>query len=103
MYNLGVKRMEVEIMKRDYKILVNNKTYCTAKLEWAIEIAKRESLVGGRVSVLKDGKKRNDIRNHNVCMLHVELRTENCHLDGWKLGEDRDKKLLDPTPYLKLI
>jgi hypothetical protein len=36
-------------------------------------------------------------------MLHVELRTENCHIDGWKLGEDRDKKLLDPTPYLKLI
>lgn len=53
--------------------------------------------------VLKDGKKRNDIRNHNVCMLHVELRTENCHIDGWKLGEDRDKKLLDPTPYLKMI
>lgn len=44
-------------MKRDYKILMNNKTYCTAKLEWAIDIAKRESLVGGRVSVLKDGKK----------------------------------------------
>ena len=53
--------------------------------------------------VLKDGKKRDDIRNHNVCMLHVELRTENCHLDGWKLGEDRDKRLLDPTSYLKLI
>ena len=44
-------------MKRDYKILVNNKTYCTAKLEWAIEIARRESLVGGRVSVIKDNVK----------------------------------------------
>jgi hypothetical protein len=44
-------------MKRDYKILVNNKTYNTATLAWAIEIARRESLVGGRVSVLKDGKK----------------------------------------------
>ena len=34
-------------------------------------------------------------------MLHLELRTETCHLDGWKLGEQRDRKLLDPTPYLK--
>lgn len=44
-------------MKRDYHILVNNKTYCTRTLAWAIEIARRESLVGGRVSVLKDGVK----------------------------------------------
>jgi hypothetical protein len=26
---------------------------------------------------------------------------ENCHLDGWKLDGERDKRLLDPTPYLK--
>lgn len=64
---------------------------------------KAGDLIGVVGQVLKDGKKRSDIRNHNVCMLHVELRTENCHIDGWKLGEDRDKKLLDPTPYLKLI
>ena len=64
---------------------------------------KTGDLIGVVGQVLKDGKKRDDIRNHNVCMLHIELRTENCHLDGWKLGEDRDKKLLDPTPYLKLI
>ena len=64
---------------------------------------KAGDFIGVVGQVLKDGKKRNDIRNHNVCMLHVELRTENCHIDGWKLGEDRDKKLLDPTPYLKLI
>lgn len=44
-------------MKRDYKILVNNKTYCTATLAWAIDIARRESLVGSRVSILKDNKK----------------------------------------------
>ena len=44
-------------MKRDYKILVNNKTLCTATLAWAIEIARRESLVGGRVSVIKDNVK----------------------------------------------
>jgi 3-polyprenyl-4-hydroxybenzoate decarboxylase len=64
---------------------------------------KAGDLIGVVGQVLKDGKKRDDIRNHNVCMLHVELRTENCHIDGWKLGEDRDKRLLDPTPYLKLI
>ena len=64
---------------------------------------KAGDLIGMVGQVLKDGKKRNDIRNHNVCMLHVELRTENCHIDGWKLDEDRDKRLLDPTPYLKLI
>ena len=64
---------------------------------------KAGDLIGVVGQVLKNGKKRYDIRNHNTCMLHIELRTENCHLDGWKLGEDRDKKLLDPTPYLKLI
>ena len=64
---------------------------------------KAGDFIGVVGQVLKDGKKRDDIRYHNVCMLHIELRTENCHIDGWKLGEDRDKKLLDPTPYLKLI
>ena len=64
---------------------------------------KAGDFIGVVGQVLKDGKKRNDIRNHNVCMLHIELRTENCHIDGWKLDEDRDKRLLDPTPYLKLI
>jgi hypothetical protein len=44
-------------MKRDYKILVKNKTYNTSTLAWAIEIARRESLVGGRVSVIKDNVK----------------------------------------------
>ena len=44
-------------MKRDYKIYVGNKTYYTSQLLWALEIAKNNSLVGGRVSVFKDGKK----------------------------------------------
>lgn len=58
----------------------------------------------GRVGqVLPVEKKRHDIRHHNVCMLHMELRTENCHLDGWKLDGKRDKKLLDPALYLHLI
>lgn len=51
--------------------------------------------------VLKENKLRPDIRHHNTSMLHMELRTESCHIDGWKLDGDRDKRLLDPTPYLK--
>ena len=51
--------------------------------------------------VLKENKLRPDIRHHNVSMLHMELRTESCHLDGWSLDGYRDKRLLDPTPYLK--
>ena len=53
-------------------------------------------------TVLKDGKLRLDIRNHNTSMLHLELRKENCRIDGWKIGEDRDTRLLDPSPYLYL-
>ena len=44
-------------LKRDYKILINNKTYCTATLAWALEIARRESLVGGSTCVIKDNVK----------------------------------------------
>lgn len=58
-------------------------------------------IIGHVTPVLKPEKYRPDIRNHSVAMLHLELRTETCHLDGWKLGEQRDRKLLDPTPYLK--
>jgi len=50
--------------------------------------------------VLKDGKHRPDIRNHSTSMLHIELRKESCHLDGWKLDSDRDPRLLDPAPFL---
>ena len=59
------------------------------------------TIVGRVTPVLKPEKYRPDIRNHSVAMLHLELRTETCHLDGWKLGGQRDRKLLDPTPYLK--
>lgn len=62
---------------------------------------KAGDLIGFVGKVLPDEKRRDDIRNHNNCMLHLELRTESCHLDGWKLDGDRDRKLLDPTPYLK--
>ena len=57
--------------------------------------------IGQVTPVLKPEKYRPDIRNHSVAMLHIELRTETCHLDGWKLNGERDKRLLDPTPYLK--
>ena len=58
-------------------------------------------LIGFVTPVLKPEKYRPDIRNHSVAMLHLELRKETCHLDGWKLEGERDKRLLDPTPYLK--
>lgn len=57
--------------------------------------------IGHVTPVLKPEKYRPDIRNHSVAMLHLELRTETCHLDGWQLEGQRDKRLLDPTPYLK--
>ena len=58
-------------------------------------------LIGRVTPVLRPEKYRPDIRNHSVAMLHLELRTETCHLDGWRLDGERDKRLLDPTPYLK--
>ena len=66
------------------------------------EKVKAGDFIGVVGQVLPDEKRRSDIRNHNVAMLHIELRTENCRLDGWKLGSERDKRLLDPTLYLHL-
>ena len=57
--------------------------------------------IGFVTPVLKPEKYRTDIRNHSVAMLHLELRKETYRLDGWKLDGERDKRLLDPTPYLK--
>ena len=59
------------------------------------------TIVGRVTPVLRPEKYRPDIRNHSVAMLHLELRKETYHLDGWKLEGERDKRLLDPTPYLK--
>lgn len=42
---------------RNYKILFANKSYCTSNLQYALDYAKRESLVGYRVSVFENGKK----------------------------------------------
>lgn len=58
-------------------------------------------VIGHVTPVLRPEKYRPDIRNHSVAMLHMELRKETCHIDGWKLDGERDKRLLDPTPYLK--
>ena len=57
--------------------------------------------IGHVTPVLKPEKYRPDIRNHSVAMLHLELRTETYNLDGWQLDGQKDKRLLDPTPYLK--
>lgn len=62
---------------------------------------KAGDFIGVVGAVLPPEKIRRDIRHHNNYMLHMELRRENCHLDGWKLNGDRDKRLLDPTPFLK--
>lgn len=59
-------------------------------------------IIGYVGQVLQPDKRRLDIRHHNTCMLHIELRKENSRIDGWKLDNDRDLNLLDPTPYLKL-
>lgn len=59
------------------------------------------NVIGHVTPVIKPEKYRPDIRNHSVTMLHMELRTETYNLDGWQLDGNRDKRLLDPTPYLK--
>ena len=64
---------------------------------------KAGDLIGYVGAVLPPQKLRTDIRNHSTSMLHMELRTECCHMDAWGVDADRDKRLLDPTPYLKLI
>ena len=54
--------------------------------------------------VLPKEKIREDIRNHNNFMLHMELYKE--YLGKpiiWNLGENKDKNLIDPTPYLMNI
>ena len=42
---------------KTYKILVVDKTYTMTNLQYALDYAKRESLIGYRVSVLDGNKK----------------------------------------------
>jgi hypothetical protein len=56
---------------RKFKILVNNKGYYMSNLTYALDYAKRESLVGGRVSVFENDKKlatyeRGDLKEWNM-------------------------------------
>ena len=42
---------------KNYKILFANKSYCMSNLQYALDYAKRESLVGYRVSVFEGNNK----------------------------------------------
>jgi len=42
---------------KNYKILILDKTYCVSNLQYALDFAKRESLIGYRVSVLDGNTK----------------------------------------------
>lgn len=62
--------------------------------------------IGKIKAVLPEHKKRNDIRNHNNAMLHIQLFKDyqnDEQLADWYPNEERNKLLLDPTPYLSLI
>lgn len=43
------------------------------------------------------------VEGHDPAMLHVELLRELSECPYWKVGEDRPKGILDPTPYLYLL
>ena len=83
------------------QVTLDDGTECGIKYPKVGTQIKAGDFIGIVGRVLKENKLRPDIRHHNTSMLHMELRTESCHLDGWKLDGDRDKRLLDPTPYLK--
>jgi hypothetical protein len=58
-YNIGVKRERnggLNLMKT-YKILRNNKTYLVTDLAVAHKVAKNETLVGGRATILDGNTK----------------------------------------------
>ena len=48
--------MEVLTMK-DYKVLFNNKTMVFKNLDWATEVAKRYTMVGGKATVFDNNTK----------------------------------------------
>ena len=83
------------------QVTLDDGTECGIKYPKVGTKIKAGDFIGVVGRVLKENKLRPDIRHHNTSMLHMELRTESCHIDGWKLDSDRDKRLLDPTPYLK--
>lgn len=62
--------------------------------------------IGKIKAVLPQKKIRKDIRHHNNAMLHIQLFKDyenDEQLKDWYPNEERNKYLLDPTPYLKMI
>ena len=62
--------------------------------------------IGKIKAVLPEYKIRTDIRNHNNAMLHIQLFKDyenDEQLADWYPNQERNKFLLDPTPYLSLI
>lgn len=67
---------------------------------------KRNDILGKIKAVLPIEKIRYDIRNHNNAMLHIQLfkdYVDDDQLLNWYPNKERNKILLDPTPYLQLI
>lgn len=67
---------------------------------------KGNDVLGTVKAVLPTEKIRPDIRNHNNAMLHIQLFKDyenDEQLLNWYPNQQRNKMLLDPTPYLKFI
>ena len=67
---------------------------------------KANSVIGKIKAVLSEHKRRVDIRNHNNAMLHIQLFKDyenDEQLADWYPNQERNKFLLDPTPYLQMI
>lgn len=67
---------------------------------------KQGDVIGTIKAVLPKEKIRKDIRNHNNAMLHIQLFKDyenDEQLLNWYPNKERNKMLLDPTPYLMLI
>ena len=67
---------------------------------------KANSVIGKIKAVLPEYKRRLDIRNHNNAMLHIQLFKDyenDEQLADWYPNQERNKFLLDPTPYLQRI
>lgn len=70
------------------------------------EQVKAGDILGTVKAVLPAEKIRKDIRNHNNAMLHIQLFKDyenDDQLLNWYPNKERNKMLLDPTPYLNLI
>jgi hypothetical protein len=70
------------------------------------EEVKANSVIGKIKAVLPEHKRRADIRNHNNAMLHIQLFKDyenDEQLADWYPNQERNKFLLDPTPYLQMI